>query len=107
MNFGREPARWIGLIVTILLGILQTLQGEGIVSDVVAGQVSDGINALAQLAVLLSPLIAGFIIRQQVYSPVTTQAIANRAAVTGNTDIGEPPSGDTSGPDTTTGPVSG
>ena len=93
MSFTAEPARLIGLVVTLALGILQTLQGEGIVSDALAGQITDAINALAQILVLLSPLIAGFLIRQRVYSPDTTQKIADRAATTGNTDIGTPPEG--------------
>jgi hypothetical protein len=81
------------LVVTLALGILQTLQGEGIVSDALAGQITDAINALAQILVLLSPLIAGLLIRQRVYSSDTTQKIANRAKATGNTDIGTPPEG--------------
>lgn len=97
MIFGREPAFWIGLIVTIILGALQTIAGEGLISDVAAGQVRDAVNAVAQLAILLSPLIAGLVIRQNVFSPPTTQAIADRARDTGNTDIGEPPAGATGG----------
>lgn len=93
MIFGREPAFWIGLIVTIILGALQTIAGEGLISDIAAGQARDTVNAVAQLAMLLSPLIAGLVIRQNVFSPPTTQAIADRAAATGNTDIGEPPVG--------------
>lgn len=95
--FGREPAVWIGLIVTLILGAVQTLLGEGFISDVTAGQVTNGVNAMAQLVTLLSPLLAGLFIRQNVYSPETTQKIANRAKATGNTDIGEPPSGDVGG----------
>ena len=93
MSFASEPARLIGLIVTLALGVLQTLNGEGIISDALAGQITDAINALAQILVLLSPLIAGLLIRQRVYSPDTTQKIADRAADSGNTDIGEPPQG--------------
>lgn len=94
---GREPAFWIGLIVTIILGALQTIAGEGLISDVAEGQVRDAVNALAQLATLLAPFVAGIVIRQNVYSPKTTQAIADRAATTGNTDIGDPPAGDVGG----------
>ena len=31
--------------------------------------------------------------RSKVFSPATTQKVADRAAATGNTDIGEPPTG--------------
>ena len=64
--FGREPAVIIGLVVTIILGALQTLQGQGFISDATSGQITDGVNAVAQLAVLLAPLIAGILIRPRV-----------------------------------------
>ena len=93
MVFGREPAFWIGLAVSLVLGIVQTLTGNGLISDAAAGQVTDLVNAGAQLAVLVAPFVAGLLIRQNVYSPDTTQKIADRAAATGNTDIGSPPEG--------------
>ena len=64
--FGREPARWIGLIVTIIVGIVTTLQGDGLISDLQAGQVTDIVHGLAQLALLISPLIAAELIRGRV-----------------------------------------
>lgn len=94
MVFGKEPAFWIGLAVTLILGVIRTLAGEGLVSDALEGQVTDLVNASAGLLELVAPLLAGLIIRQNVYSPVTTQKIANRAAATQNTDIGDPPKGD-------------
>lgn len=93
MIFGREPAFWIGLIVTLVLGVVRTLAGEGLISDAAEGQVSSAVTALAQLLELLAPLLAGLLIRQSVYSPATTQKIADRAAATGNTNIGDPPAG--------------
>ena len=96
MIFGRQPAFWIGLIVTLVLGALQTLAGEGLISEASKGQITSAVEALAQLLVLAGPLIAGLVIRQNVYSPDTTQKIADRAAATGNTNIGEPPEGPTS-----------
>jgi hypothetical protein len=69
--FGREPAFWIGLIATIVLGVIQTLVGHGLVSDALAGRVTDAVNALSQLLALLAPLITGLLIRQ----PVTSVAV--------------------------------
>ena len=63
MIFGREPARWIGLIVTLILGVVTTLQGDSLISDAAAGKVTDIVNATAQLATLLAPLIAAELIR--------------------------------------------
>lgn len=64
--FGREPAVWIGLIVTIILGAVSTLLGQGFISDATSGHITDAVNAIAQLAVLVAPLIAGILIRSQV-----------------------------------------
>lgn len=41
----------------------------------------------------LAALIVTELIRRFVYSSATTQALADRAADTGNTDIGSPPDG--------------
>ena len=72
--FGRQPAFWIGLIVTLVLGALSTLVGEGVISDALAGQITDGVNAIAQLAVLLAPLITGLLIRPTV-TPVAAPSL--------------------------------
>ena len=78
---GREPAFWIGLIVTIIIGVLTTLTGEGVISDALAGRVTDFVNAIAELAVLLAPLIAGLLIRQQV-TPVAAPVLPAGTDVT-------------------------
>lgn len=62
----REPARWIGLIVTIILGTVTTLQGDGLISDLQAGAVTDAVTAIGQLLALLAPLIAAELIRTRV-----------------------------------------
>lgn len=51
-------------------------------------EVTAGISAIAVF-------VATEVIRRLVFSIKTTQAIADRAAVTGNTDIGNPPKGPT------------
>lgn len=79
--FGREPAFWIGLIVTIVLGLVQTLLGNGLISDAVAGKVTDITNAIAQLLVLLAPLIAGILIRPTV-TPAASPALPRGTTVT-------------------------
>lgn len=80
MIFGRQPAFWIGLIVTLILGAVQTLLGEGVISDVLAGQVTDAVNAVAGVLVLLAPLIAGLLIRPTV-TPVTAPALPQGTVV--------------------------
>ncbi len=71
MIFGREPARWIALGVTLIIGVVTTLAGDSLISDAVAGKVTDIVHAVAQLLVLISPLIAGEVIRTQV-TPVNS-----------------------------------
>jgi hypothetical protein len=68
--FGREPAVIIGTIATIAVGIIATLTGNGFISDVAAGKATDIVNSIAQLLLLIAPLIAGVLIRGQV-TPVT------------------------------------
>lgn len=65
--FGKEPAALIGLIATIVLGIVSTLAGQGVISDAVSGKITDGVNAIVPLLTLFAPLIAGLLIR-----PVST-----------------------------------
>jgi hypothetical protein len=61
-----EPARWIGLIVALVIGAVTTANGQGFVSDAIRGQVTDIVNAAAQLVTLLLPIITAEIIRTQV-----------------------------------------
>lgn len=71
-------------ISAAIIAILNVFQLTGVVS-------LDG-NTVSALNIALVAVL-GLFSRQNVYNPVTTQKIANRAAATGNTDIGEPPSG--------------
>ena len=66
MNWDRQPSAWIGIIVSCILAVLSVLTGEGVISEAVNGQVTDGVNALAQLLVLFAPLITGLLIKGQV-----------------------------------------
>lgn len=78
-----EPA----LVISTVSGILLILANFGVAPAVdVPAAVMTVFNLLAILATVLG-------IRQNVYSPDTTQAIAERAADTGNVDIGDPPKG--------------
>ncbi len=62
----KEPALIIGTIVTIILGVVTTLDGNGFISDALAGHVTDAVNAIGQLLILLLPLITAALIRTQV-----------------------------------------
>lgn len=71
---GREPAFWIGLAVTLVLGVVSTLAGEGLISDTLAGEATELTNAIAQLLVLLAPVITGVLIRPNV-TPVAAPSL--------------------------------
>jgi hypothetical protein len=69
--FGRNPAAWIGIIVSCILAVVSVLTGQGVIGDALAGQITDGVNAIAQLLVLLAPVLTGVLIRSQV-TPVAS-----------------------------------
>jgi citrate lyase alpha subunit len=66
MIFGREPAVWIGVIVSCILAVVGVLTGQGVISDALGGHITDATNALAQILVLVAPLVTGVLIRGQV-----------------------------------------
>ena len=78
---GRQPAFWIGLIGTIVLGVVQTLAGQGVISDLAAGKVVDLTNSLVNLLPLVAPLIAGLVIKTQV-TPTSAPVLPTGTIVT-------------------------
>jgi hypothetical protein len=81
----KEPTRLVAYAsAAAIAGALKLgeLLGVELTAEAVAG-----VGAIAALVVTE-------IIRRFVFSPETTQAIADRAAVYGDTDIGNPPKGE-------------
>jgi hypothetical protein len=68
----------VGIAVTILVNIVGTLAGEGLISEVLAGNVTDLIGAVGGLIVAVLPLITSLLIRPRVYSPATVEAVIVR-----------------------------
>lgn len=66
----REPALIVGSIVTIGVNIVAVLAGEGLISDVAAGQATDLAQSAGALVVSLLPIITAILIRP-VVSPAT------------------------------------
>ena len=62
-----EPAALIGVVATFLVGGLQALGANGVISTDVA-------NALS----ILVPVVAGIITRQIVYSPATVARLTGK-----------------------------
>ena len=81
MVFGRQPAVWIGVIASCILAVVTTLLGQGIISDALAGRVTDLVNASAQILTILAPVIAGLVIRTQV-TPVAAPVLPQGTKVT-------------------------
>lgn len=69
------------------VAVAAALKGAELVGIKLTAEVLVGISGLAVI-------IATELIRRFVYSIDTTQKVTDRAAATGNTDIGEPPSGE-------------
>ncbi len=82
--FDKEPAVIIGTVLTIVVAAIATISGNGFISDAAAGKATDLANSIAQLLILLAPLIAGVITRQNVYAPATVAEIVDD--VTADTD---------------------
>jgi hypothetical protein len=77
---------------TVVIGTLTSLLALAVNFGLpITGVQVDSIVQLVSNLLLLGGAVLA--IRQSVYAPDTTQAIANRAAETGNTDIGNPPEG--------------
>lgn len=81
----REPARWIGLIVTLIVAILRVLVGDELISQDKADAISNAVSKIADVVILFAPMIAGEFIRPQVTPtaapklPVGTPVLVERA----------------------------
>jgi hypothetical protein len=75
-------------VVAGAIGIVVTPDEQAVLAAGITG-------AIAAISIIIA-----VVQRMSVFSPKTTQKLVNRAAATQNTDIGDPPSGDT-------GPASG
>jgi len=64
----KEANLIIGTVVTIIVAAIATFTGNGFISDAVAGKATDIVNAVAQLLLLISPIIATVLARGQVFS---------------------------------------
>jgi hypothetical protein len=84
--FGRQPAFWIGLIITLILGAARTLAGEGLISDGLEGQLTSALQAIGQLAELVAPLIATMIVARGVTPVAAPKLPAGTSVMIEGTD---------------------
>jgi len=80
--FGREPVVWIGILVAVAIGIIQTLTGQGVLGDAAAGKAIDITNAIGQIATFLVPVIVGIVAARQQVTPVAAPALPQGTTVT-------------------------
>ena len=79
--FGRQPAFWIGLLGTIIIGVVQTLAGQGVINEAMTNHAVDLTNSVVNLLTLIAPLIAGLAIHTQV-TPTAAPVLSVGASVT-------------------------
>lgn len=85
----REPAVLIGIVAAVILAVVQSLAGNGVLSPDIATMIGKALDP-AQGGWAL-PIILGIVTRFFVYSPASTQAIATSAAKSGSDVIPAPP----------------
>ncbi len=69
--FGREPVAIVGIVTSVILAVVSALMGQGVISDALAGKVTDVVNAIAQLIVLALPAILNIIVARPRVTPTT------------------------------------
>jgi hypothetical protein len=89
MIFGREPAFWIGLIVSIVLAVVRVVAGEDLISPDQADAAANATQKVADVVLLIAPLIAGLLIRQTV-TPVAAPSLPAGTDVTVTSTTGAP-----------------
>lgn len=80
-----EPAVIIGSITAVVTAILALLVAFGM--DISPDQQA----AILGMVAAVAPIVAAVFIRQRVFSPATTQRIANQAAETAVANVPTPP----------------
>jgi hypothetical protein len=75
----------VGVIVALAIAIIQTLTGQGVISDAAAGKAIDATNALAQVATIFVPIIIGIFVTRQAVTPTAAPALPTGTTVTAYT----------------------
>lgn len=84
-----EPVRLIGIAASVVLAVVTTLLGEGVISDALAGQITDGVEAAKELLVILAPIFATELARRQ-STPFKAPRVLEGTTVEVITPDGEP-----------------
>ena len=79
--FGRAPVAWVGVIAAFVIAAIQTADGEGLISDALAGRAIDLTHSIVPLALVLVPLISAAFLHPAV-TPVAAPALPSGTQVT-------------------------
>ena len=80
-----EPATLVGMITALVSAVIALAVAYGVDID------DSQSTAIMGLIAVLAPIIAAIVTRSRVYSPASTQKVANDAAQTGDATIPPPP----------------
>jgi hypothetical protein len=83
--FGREPAVIVGIGAAVVLAVIQTLVGKGVLSPDIGTTIGQALDPTQGGWAI--PIIVGIVTRFAVYSPATVQKVATQAAATGNPTV--------------------
>jgi hypothetical protein len=81
----REPAVVIGILAAVVLAVVQTLVGQGVLSPDIGVTIGKAIDPSQGGWAL--PILVGLITRFFVYSPPTVEQVAKTAAATGDPEV--------------------
>ena len=80
--FGKEPVAWVGVIAAVAIAVIQTLNGQGIISDVLEGRAIDATNGIASVVVILLPLVLNVLAARPAVTPVAAPSLPAGTQVT-------------------------
>ena len=89
MIAGREIARWIGLAVTLIVAVARVLVGDELISQDQADAAANAAQKVADVLLLLAPLITTEIVRRQV-TPISDPKLALGTPVLVERPAGQP-----------------
>lgn len=67
--FGREPVAIVGIATSVILAVVSALSGQGVISDVAAGKVTDVVTAIGQLIIIALPAILNIVVARPRVTP--------------------------------------
>lgn len=80
--FGREPVAWVGIIAAVAIAVIQTVAGQGLISNALEGKAIDLTNSLSSVALILVPLALNALVARPAVTPIAAPALPAGTTVT-------------------------